>query len=542
MKKTSLHILLLAVLVPLIFSCNRSPLSVVFSADVNEIGAEAQGGVFKLALQSSESWTAMTDSPWIMISPANGTGSAECQVSVDSSLVAGIRNGIIRFRSTADSKDIDVKVVQSGYGYDISMEKDEVNIDNYANLDDRNFTVNVNTNLPFEVKIPDSASNWLKCEVPEIVFDRGTRPRTATVKFTWGINSVPFERIAEVEIVSADASSSSVSRKLRVVQAAAEPVEIGRAGDSLAVLGIGRSLGLWSMPNSGDRMDNWPNVKLWEEGDEGYTPAKHGRVRAATFYLFGTKEGIPYEVQYLTEAEELNFFSNINSFLYDLDPGEYITELTQLKRLNISAYGLSTLSDSFKKLKNLESLDLSSNNFQTLPSVLTPENFPKLHALYLNTCQRRYIVDLSNEVSKNLGGFQGKFPRRLLEWEKLDTLRLSVNYFEGELPDMEDYEIRYTTEDVKELNLPEALVGTPKVLPNAKFFAINLNRLYGRLPDWLLYHPYFSDWNPYVLVLGQEGKASDGTIAAFDNVPPGLDYYWDFYEGYKEHEDIYINY
>lgn len=539
MKKI-FYVIILALFVPFMFSCNRT-VSVPLSADLSEIVSEAEGGVYKISIQSSDSWTAMTDSPWIMISPANGNSSAECHVSIDSSLVSGIRSGIVRFRSTKQAADVDVKVVQSGYGYDITMEKDLVSIDNYAHIDDRTFTVDINTNLPFTVKIPDSAINWLKCEVPDVVFDRGTRPRTASIKFTWGINSIPEERVAEVRIISADESNSTVARTLKVVQKAAEPIVIGREGDSTAVLAIGRSLGLWSMPNSGDKMDNWPSVKLWEEWDEGYTPEKQGRVRAATFYLFSTREGIPYEVQYLTEAEELNFFSNINSFLYDLDPGEYITKLTKLKRLNISAYGISELSEDFKNLSNLESLDLSSNNFQTLPDILTPENFPNLHALYLNTCQRKYVVDLSNEVDKNLGGFKGKFPRRLLEWEKLDTLRLSVNYFEGEIPDMEDYEIRYTSDDVKEMNLPEALVGTPKVLPYAKYFAVNLNRLYGKIPDWLLYHPYFTDWNPYVLVLGQEGKASDGTIASFDNVPPSLDYYWNFYEGYKEHKDIYIN-
>ena len=36
--------------------------------------------------------------------------------------------------------------------------------------------------------------------------------------------------------------------------------------------------------------------------------------------------------------------------------------------------------------------------------MLTKENFPKLHALYLNTCQRGVIYDLSNTTTTHFGG------------------------------------------------------------------------------------------------------------------------------------------
>ena len=64
-------------------------------------------------------------------------------------------------------------------------------------------------------------------------------------------------------------------------------------------------------------------------------------------------------------------------------------------------------------------------------------------------------------------------------------------------------------------------------MPRALFFAINLNRLYGELPNWLLYHPKLDLWFPDLLVWSQEGKAKNGQLAKFDNAPTNMTYYYD---------------
>ncbi|MBQ0044675.1 MAG: hypothetical protein KBT05_06620 [Bacteroidales bacterium] len=539
MKKT-LYYIISAIVAMGLASCRQNEASVDFRIDVDSITAEAQGGSFGVSLSSSESWMASTDNPWITISPANGPASAECVISIDSTVVSTPRTGLVRFKNRVSGESRDIQVSQDGYGYNISLAEGEVKIGNYAYVDKRVFEVKVRTNVPFKVNIPSSAKNWLSCEEPEFNIDRGARPREVTLKFKWGINSVPLSREAKVSFTPLAGWTVDSADELDVLQAAAPEITVGHEGDSIVVLSIARNLNTMHAINQAEPMRDWDNVTLWEEGDPGYTPAKAGRVRYARFELFSTTEEIPYEVQYLTEAENLVFFSNSNSFLYDINIGENICKLTNLKRLTVSAYGLSDLPESFRNLKNLEWLDLSCNNFSELPDVLTPENFPNLHALLLNTCQRGYILDLNNTVSEKLGGFKGEFPRRLLEWEQLDTLRLSVNFIEGEMPDMLDYDVKYTEADCAEMNLPTTLVGTPKVLPNVKYFAFNLNRMYGEVPDWVLYHPNLTSWDPYSLCYPQEGHASDGTAAYFTNVPANMDYYWTFYEGYKEHTDIYI--
>ena len=287
-------------------------------------------------------------------------------------------------------------------------------------------------------------------------------------------------------------------------------------------------------------MNEWTGVTLWEEGMEGCTPEKVGRVKSAEFYIFFCKESLPFEVRYLTAAEELYFFGNANTFLLDLELGEDITNLTQLRRLTVGAYGLVSLPESMKNMKNLEYLNLGSNNFQTVPSVLTKENFPKLRSLVMNANQRSVITDLSNSYRSNLGGFidEEKFPEQLLKWD-LDTLVLSVNYLHGQLPDFENDESVpcYTQEDINRCDsLPQFLVDNKikKVMPSCKRFAINLNRLSGKLPNWLLYHPALDWWIPESLVFPQEGRAKDGKQAGFDNEPVNMKYYYNVYTKKKQ--------
>ena len=475
------------------------------------------------------------------VSPANGVGSVECKIIIDSALAVTSREAVVRIENqvTKDRKDFTVK--QDGFDYQITVSEPEVSLESYASLNERNFNVKVNTNVPFEVVLPEGSSDWLSYTLPELNLDRGARPRNVTVNFKWNINFNPEGREALIKFnPKSDDVVPAVKHDLKIVQDAAEDIEIGVKGDSLALIAISRALGCWTEYETSERMEFWEGVEVWQSGEN------KGRVKKAEFYMFGTKEGIPFQVKYLTAAEELYFFGNTNTFLLDVDPGEHICELENLRKLTIGAYGLSTLPTSFKNLKNLEYLDLSSNNFQDVPDVLTPENFPKLTALIMNSCMRNTIYDLSNTTKKNFGGFfeamdvddagNKTFPKGLLMWDNLDTLRLSVNYLEGTIPDFENDPSfpKWTAEEVNACDtLPSILIGMPKILPNTDFFAINLNRLHGTLPDWLLYHPKLDLWYPSSLVFMQEGKTSYGTSAGFDNEPANLDYYYEHYRKKK---------
>lgn len=526
---------------------------ITFALDNDTIRIGAEGGTQTIRVAASEHWIATTDNPWITVSPANGRGSAQCRILIDSALTDQPRRGAVRIQTQNSWQTREIEVTQEGYPYTIEIDDKEVTISNFATHGKRYFDVKVRTNVDFDIEVPPTAG-WLQPESYHVAFDRGIRPREVTVRFNWTINSMPLPRLADVKFRPKSSVELARLDRLSVTQQAAPPIEEGtRAGDSVALLGIARSLNTWNSWERSERMDNWDDVTLWEEGMEGCTPDKVGRVKAAYFRMFDTKDGLPFEVQYLTAAEELSFFSNTNTFLLNLDPGEYITQLTQLKRLTISSYGLTTLPESFTNLSALEYLDLSGNNFERIPELLTSENFPRMHALLLGANQRSLIYDLSNNVYKDLGGFYletnetREFPRRLLAWEQLDTLTLSVNYLQGTLPTFEDDPSwpRYTDADVAASTnvdgidtLPAGpwvpggkggIVGLPKVLPRARWLAINLNRLTGKAPDWLLYHPALDWWVPFILVFNQEGKDETGLTAGFSNEPANLNYYYEFF-------------
>ncbi len=500
-----------------------------------------EGGVKTINVTSPGEWVVMTENPWITVSPANGRGTAVCTVSIDSTLVTDQRKGAVRIQSLSSSDEKhDFNILQDGFAYQVAVDKPAVEVEDFAEFGLRDFEVKVKANVDFEVNIPEEAATWLSYEKGELILDRGMRPREVTVKFEWKVNSRDIERVADVTFNPLKDVTMGRHDGLKVTQKAALPIPVNTAaGDSLAVIAISRALGMFNEWNTSEKMEHWESIKVWKDG-----PNK-GRVRSAQFFMFKTQEPIPYEVQYLTAAEEIQFFSNANHFLRNLDTGEYITKLTQLKRLTISAYGLVSLHPDFVNLKNLEYLDISSNCFEEIPDILTPENFPNLRALEMNANQRHTIYDLSNDTRENIGGFikddlrttkgMNTF-KRLLKWEKLDTIRLSVNYLQGELPDMKYEGLPvWTYEELKDslatgmTQLPEQLVGLPKVLPNTKFFAINFNRLTGKLPDWLLYHPNLDQWIPYSLIFSQEGKSKEGVNAGFDNEPVSLDYYYDIY-------------
>ena len=530
-------------------SCVNPDAEVDFGVDLGvEDGVLAvgpEGGIKKINVTSSGEWVVMTENPWITVSPANGRGSAECVVSIDSTLAFDQRQGAVRIQSLSDSDEKqDFTISQAGFPYQITLDKQNVEVEDFAELDSRSFDVVVKSNVDFVVDIPDDAKGWLSYKTSPVTLDRGARPRSSKIHFEWKVNSRDHQRIADVKFMPKEEVTLGKHDDLKVVQKAALPIPVGTpAGDSLAVLAVSRALGMFTEWETSEKMEHWTNIRLWKDG-----PNK-GRIRYVQFFMFKTQESLPFEVQYLTAAEEIVFYSNANHFLRSLDTGEYITKLTQLKRLTIGAYGLTSLHPDFVNLKNLEYLDLGSNCFEELPDILTPENFPNLHALVLSANQRHTIYDLSNDTREKIGGFiqddlrtekgMNTF-KRIPKWNQLDTIRLSVNYLQGQLPDMMDEGLpEWTFEELKDslatgvTEMPEKLVGLPKVLPNTSFFAINFNRFTGVLPDWLLYHPRLDQWVPYSLIFSQEGKSKDGKNAGFVNEPVSLDYYYDIYKNKK---------
>ena len=552
------YILIMAAMLVARAACTKSQ-TVDFGTDRRTIQVGANGGVEKVQISSDDAWVATvgmqedgTPNPWITVSPANGRGSVTCDIKIDSALTVQPRSAVVTIQNVATNSLQRIAINQDGYTYKLEVDNKNVEVKKYAEFGKRYFDVVVKTNFDFEVKIPQSAQHWVEqepasklSEAYQLDLNRGVRPREVKVRFNWKINNSAEVRLADIEFKPKKSIDIAHSDILSVAQEAAEPIiPDTRAGDSLALLNIANTMQCWNSYDTSVSMDSWSGITLWEERMAGCKPEWVGRVKRMEIFLCNAYEGLPYEIRYLTAAEEIYIFSNENSMLKSINLGEDILELKNLKRLTVGAFGLSELPSNFA-MPNLEYLDLGSNNFQRIPEVINPTNLPKLRALVMNAQQRHAVSDLSNTVysAEQLGGLieEDKFPERLLLWG-LDTLVLSVNYLHGELPSFEgrsDVPVWSEAEVIAADTLPRELIGVPKIMPTTKTFRINHNRLSGEIPQWLMMHPALDWWVPFSLVFPQEGRYSDGTKAGFSNEPPSLvEYYTKWYPNKKLADSI----
>lgn len=542
-----------------------------FEIEKDTIYADPEGGVESLFVTSGVEWFVSSNRPWISISPANGVGSTKCSILVDSTLQNGLRDAKLTFQ-TVEGDQYFVMVEQGGYGKFINLKDTAMTIASATNsVADRYFEVEVRTNVNFKVSIVDSLNNpieWITPKQAEVRpnLDRPSRPRTAKVRFDWKINSDTIGRVAFVNFLplNEDADRLEKSAMLTLTQEAAPVIPDSRLGDSLAIVTIINRLQLLSPWEVSENMQYWNNITLWESTDKeilsGEVPREAvGRVRSANFMMCYTKESIPQELRYLKYIETLNIYSNVNTMLLSIELGNEICDLEYLKHLQIGAFGLVSLPDDFVKLGDkLESLDLSSNNFESIPAILTKENFPKLKKLDFIDCRRWSLSNLSKKdtyedgIGLHFNVNNSDVLRRLLLWDTLEELRLSNNYIEGELPafmtivdgdTIPDADVPlWTEEDVTAWggDTIRNLVGMPKIMPNMKRLTLNLNFFTGDLPHWMLYHPHLLDWFPESLIYMQKenGLNSEGDLVKFDNEPTNYEYYYNFFPGYRKKYEI----
>lgn len=394
--------------------------------------------------------------------------------------------------------------------------------------------------------------------------------------------------------------------KLVVTQKPAPVITDDRAGDSLALLSIYSSMNGIFTWDASENMRYWKGVELWEATDKyikieadgtiNYSaPVPEdliGRLKSVEFIAFETKKSLPYQVKYLKTAESITFSGNSNTFLKDIVLGNEICELVKygnLRKLAICAYGLVGLPENFTEFgKTLVSLDLGSNNFEvmgkggtTIDGVkvigiesITQDNFPYLRKLNLTKINRydttkdlsaykgkddklgfRWTTGYGDGFPKPTEGYNDTYFKELLQWENLEYLSLSLNMLDGELPsdqDLLDLGIKpYTEDDINNAANKDTigneiargyLIGAPKVWPRMKKLSLNLNFMTGKLPDWILYHPYLSFWDPFTMIFQQElsttsskAKNTKGeVITKFSNEPTNLSNYGEGKTSYYE--------
>ena len=529
--------------------------------DKEEIAIGPQGGTEQIAIAASQDWVANTSEPWLMLSPANGVGSVEGTIKVDSTLSNTLRSTELSFQG-ANGQSRKLTITQFGYGKQIFLKDPVVEIENSGSYDKRAFESLISANVEckigkieysFEGDLTDAEKvendsereGWLLNSKDEdklkdtnlgIVLDRKYRPRTVKFKFRWAMNVVPAVRVAKVHLVPVKAEDQLVDADgnptddviLTVRQKAAQKIEDNRAGDSLSVIMINQKLGSIATFDSSDNMRNWSGVTLWEATDAFVKdhPEALGRVRSVKFSMFNLKSGetLPKEVGNLKFLESFSVAANENNQIREVNLGDEICSLKYLKNLTVQAYGLTQLPTNFVNLgKSLETLNLVSNNFNKLSditNIVNEKNFPKLRNLILYAQRRtdvvtniaslgemnasgvyvynNYPIGLYGKV--NAGTADRQALLKLLTWDKLNTLELSYCFLEGELPTDEE--------------MTEALEAAGKATRYTKSdFSSNkadyLDKLVGDTCKWLL-----SGWDNPVTC-----KHKDGSVVSEDVYP-----------------------
>ena len=504
--------------------------------DKEVIAVAPQGGTEQIAIAASQDWVANTSEPWLMLSPANGVGSVEGTIKVDSTLSNTLRSTELSFQG-ANGQSRKLTITQFGYGKQIFLKDPVVEIENSGSYDNRAFESLISANVECKIgkieysfegdltdaeKAENKSERWLLNSKDEdkltgtnlgIVLDRKYRPRTVNFKFRWAMNVVPAVRVAKVHLVPVKAEDQLVDADgkpiddviLTVRQKAAPKIEDNRAGDSLSVIMINQKLGSIATFDSSDNMRNWSGVTLWEATDAFVKdhPEALGRVRSVKFSMFNLKSGetLPKEVGNLKFLESFSVAANENNQIREVKLGDEICSLKYLKNLTVQAYGLTQLPADFAKLgSSLETLNLVSNNFNKLSditNIVNEKNFPKLRNLILYAQRRTDVVtNIASLGEKNASGVYvynnypiglygkvnaGSADRqallKLLTWDKLNTLELSYCFLEGELPTDEE--------------MTEALEAAGKATRYSKSdFSTNkkdyLDKLVGDTCKWLL--------------------------------------------------------
>ena len=638
MKYSKKIIIGLALCAGIVTSCKEDEAGVSnnISTDKDEITIGPEGGTEQVAVSTNADWVAGSAKPWISISPANGMGSADCRLAIDSTLENNARTTQIRFAAEGQEPKL-ITITQFGFNKQILLKEPEVEIENSAEYDKRFFETTISTNIHFKideenieysfaepmndtekVEMEPERANWLtlpKSDDLEVNLDRKARPRTIKVRFRWEMNTTPYTRIAKIRFVPQNPGEDQLVDDngnpieafiLTVTQKAAPKIEDNRSGDSLAIITINEKIQSMISFDTSENMQNWDYVTLWEATDKDIPEGAVGRVRSVKFSLFNLQEGeiLPKEIRYLKYLESFEIQSNSNNQTRIVSLGEEICELKYLKSLTVFAYGMEKLPDNFIKLggkvdksyRGLEKLDLSSNNFPSLAAiteVVNEENFPELYAFNLIGCRRSdSYSDLSQGSSYNgrpLGlhiditsGAEKEAFLKLLTWDDLKSLRLSYNFIEGQLPTDDEVDTalqkagkptRYQDDDFSNNkdDYKDKLVGdtciwlktgdntvvftetggnallvtgkdVPRVLPKARSFSINLNFLTGPLPKWILFHPYFAEWGPEILLFNQQenGKNSAGAKVGFNNID-AIKFNFEYYYGKEKSVDAKVN-
>ena len=147
-----------------IAACNDSDEEGItgFTIDTQEVTLGAIGGMEPVKVASGTKWVAKVNQPWVKVMPANGVGSTNCEIVVDSTLSNDVRHAVVTFVPEGQPKQ-ELKIHQTGYGKMIGLDKYEIEAN--ISIEDR---ADLNANAIELLSLPPSLKAYQYIRKPAI--------------------------------------------------------------------------------------------------------------------------------------------------------------------------------------------------------------------------------------------------------------------------------------------------------------------------------------------------------------------------------------
>lgn len=163
-----------------------------------EIVFDSKGGNVSFEVKSNSNWTVSCDADWLTISPTEGMGNAEVNLSASASDVYDDRNTVITVK--AGDKTETFTVTQK-YAEALLVTKNKFDIPQEGG----DFTIEIQSNISYEIQIASDSQSWIS-EAPQ-------SKALTTYTHTFSVESNPntTKRDGSIEIIGSNGKTETVN-------------------------------------------------------------------------------------------------------------------------------------------------------------------------------------------------------------------------------------------------------------------------------------------------------------------------------------------
>ena len=163
-----------------------------------EIVFDSKGGNVSFEVKSNSNWTVSCDADWLTISPTEGMGNAEVNLSATASDVYDDRNTVITVK--AGDKTETFTVTQK-YAEALLVTKNKFDIPQEGG----DFTIEIQSNISYEIQIDSDSQSWIS-EAPQ-------SKALTTYTHTFSVESNPntTKRDGSIEIIGSNGKTETVN-------------------------------------------------------------------------------------------------------------------------------------------------------------------------------------------------------------------------------------------------------------------------------------------------------------------------------------------